>query len=72
MVSTHFSLQAQSFYRGLIKDSADSPLPNVKMLFQSSGYIFYSGTSGGFGITSGTEKDSVTLSFEGYKTRKVL
>ncbi len=42
------------------------------MLFQSSGYIFYSGTSGGFGITSGTEKDSVTLSFEGYKTRKVL
>lgn len=72
LASAPFVLQAQHFYRGLIKDSTDKPLPNVKMLFHSSGYIYYSGTSGGFGITTNNEKDSVTLSYEGYKTQRVL
>lgn len=33
----------------------------------STGYLFYSGASGGFGITSAKAEDSVTLSLDGYK-----
>lgn len=41
------------------------------MMLHSSGYLYYSGTSGGFGITSVNERDSVTLSLEGYRTCRV-
>ena len=34
---------------------------------RSSGYVFYSGNSGGFGITSTSPYDSVTISMDGYQ-----
>lgn len=37
------------------------------MTMHSTGYLYYSGTSGGFGITSSKAEDSVTLSLDGYK-----
>lgn len=37
------------------------------MTMHSTGYLFYSGASGGFGITSAKAEDSVTLSLDGYK-----
>lgn len=38
----------------------------------STGYLFYSGASGGFGITSAKPEDSVTLSLDGYKVSTFL
>ena len=38
----------------------------------STGYLFYSGASGGFGITSAKAEDSVTLSLDGYKVSTFL
>lgn len=37
------------------------------MTLHSTGYLYHSGTSGGFGITSSKTEDSVTLSLDGYK-----
>lgn len=36
-------------------------------MLHSTGYVYYSGTSGGFGITSSRVQDSVTLSLDGYR-----
>lgn len=38
----------------------------------ATGYLFYSGASGGFGITSAKAEDSVTLSLDGYKVSTFL
>jgi Ca-activated chloride channel family protein len=42
------------------------------MTMHSTGYLFYSGASGGFGITSAKAEDSVTLSLDGYKVSTFL
>jgi Ca-activated chloride channel family protein len=36
--------RAQYFIRGEIKDETQKSLANVKMIFHSTGYIYYSGT----------------------------
>ena len=59
---------AQYYLRGEIKDEQNNPLPNVKILLHSSGYIYYSGNSGGFGITIPAAFDSVTVSADGFQT----
>jgi Ca-activated chloride channel family protein len=41
------------------------------MLLHSTGYIYYSGNSGGFGIMSNRSSDSVTISIEGFQTTSV-
>lgn len=64
-----FSLSAHSQYylRGDVKDERNTPLPNVKILVHSSGYVYYSGSTGGFGIMLPRVKDSITFSMEGYQ-----
>lgn len=64
-----FSLSAHSQYylRGEVKDERNTPLTNVKILVHSSGYVYYSGSTGGFGIMLPSLKDSVTFSMEGYQ-----
>jgi Ca-activated chloride channel homolog len=64
-----FSLSAHSQYylRGDVKDERNTPLPNVKILVHSSGYVYYSGSTGGFGIMLPALKDSVTFTMEGYQ-----
>ncbi|MEO5997221.1 MAG: von Willebrand factor type A domain-containing protein [Chitinophagaceae bacterium] len=59
---------SQFYLRGEIKDEANKPLSNVKMLLHSTGYIYYSGSSGGFGIMSGKMADSVSISLDGFQT----
>ncbi|MEJ7589583.1 MAG: von Willebrand factor type A domain-containing protein [Ferruginibacter sp.] len=44
------------------------PLQNVKIVLRSSPMLYYSGTSGGFGITTNTLNDSLTASLDGYET----
>jgi Ca-activated chloride channel homolog len=62
------SSRAQYYLRGEIKDENNNSLANVKILIHSSGYIYYSGGSGGFGIPIPRLYDSMTLMADGYQT----
>lgn len=68
-----FSANAQYYLRGEIKDEKNQPLQNVKIFLHSSHSTYFSGSYGGFGITTNTKFDSLTLSLDGYEqvTRKV-
>jgi Ca-activated chloride channel homolog len=62
---------AQFYLRGEIKDEKNEFLQNVKILLHSDKMIYYSGNTGGFGISSNMAKDSMTLSLEGYENKTV-
>ena len=62
---------AQYYLRGEIKDEKNEYLQNVKILLHSDKMVYYSGNTGGFGISSAVEKDSITLSLEGYENKTV-
>ncbi len=66
-----YTANAQHYLRGEIKDEKNQPLENVKMLLHSNHYLYYSGNSGGFGITTTSLYDSLTLSLDGYETKTV-
>ena len=59
-------LVAQYYLRGEIKDEKNTPLSNAKILLHSTGYLYYSGSSGGFGIVSSKPSDSITVSIDGF------
>lgn len=63
--------EAQYYLRGEVRDDASRKLANAKIVSCSSGYVYYSGSSGGFGITSTKESDSVAVSLEGYHPIRV-
>src|SRR2546423_12459579 len=65
------SVFSQYYLRGEIKDEANKPLSNVKIISHSSGYIYYSGVEGGFGIMSARPTDSITLSLDGFQSTSV-
>lgn len=62
----HATAFAQYYLRGEVKDEKNTPLPNAKIRLHSSGYIYYSGTEGAFGITTSKKIDSVTINMDGY------
>ncbi|MEO7800375.1 MAG: von Willebrand factor type A domain-containing protein [Ginsengibacter sp.] len=62
---------AQYYLRGEIKDEKDQGLQNVKIFLHSSRLLYSSGTSGGFGITTNTLRDSVTFNLQGYEPKTV-
>jgi Ca-activated chloride channel homolog len=57
----------QFYLRGEIRDRDKSPLSNIKMLLQSNGYVYYSGSTGEFGITIPQRFDSITIAAPGYE-----
>jgi Ca-activated chloride channel homolog len=61
------SLTAQYYLRGEVKDEMNNPLANAKILLHSTGYVYYCGGSGGFGIICNKPQDSVTVFFDGYQ-----
>lgn len=61
------SLSAQYYLRGEVRDETSTPIPNTKILLHSTGYVYYAGSSGGFGILSTQKDDSVTVSYDGYQ-----
>ena len=67
------TVNAQYYLRGEIKDEKNQPLQNAKIHLHSNNHIYYSGTYGGFGITTNILHDSLTISLDGYesKTTKV-
>ena len=62
-----YSLSAQYYLRGEVRDETSTPIPNTKILLHSTGYVYYAGSSGGFGILSTNKDDSVTVSYDGYQ-----
>jgi Ca-activated chloride channel family protein len=56
----------QFYLRGEVKDEMNTPLPNARIRLHSTGYIYYSGTGGAFGITTSKKIDSVTVHMDGY------
>ena len=67
-----FSLSAQYYLRGEVKDEYNTVLPNSKILQLSTGYVYYTGSSGGFGIVSTKMEDSVAISYDGYQEQRVI
>jgi len=66
-----FAAKAQYYLRGEITDEKSQPLQGVKILLHSKNQLFFSGTSGGFGITTNKLYDSLTLTLEGYESKSV-
>jgi Ca-activated chloride channel family protein len=62
---------AQYYLRGEIKDEKNENVPNVKITLHSDKLLYYAGSSGSFGISSLKEKDSITISLDGYETKTV-
>ncbi|MGG9971553.1 YfbK domain-containing protein [Ferruginibacter sp. SUN002] len=62
---------AQYYLRGEVKDKEGQSVQNVKMLLQSNRIIYYSGVSGGFGISTEKLYDSITVSHEGFETQTI-
>lgn len=59
-------LSAQYYLRGEVKDESNNPMPNAKIILHATGYVYYSGGSGGYGIISANPSDSVTVMYDGY------
>ncbi len=66
------SLFSQYYLKGEIKDETGKLLSNVKIILKSSGYVYYSGSSGGFGIMSSKSADSASVYNDGYQTTDVM
>ncbi|HSC37301.1 MAG TPA: von Willebrand factor type A domain-containing protein, partial [Chitinophagaceae bacterium] len=65
------SLSAQYYLRGEVKDEKGNLLGNAKMILHSTGYLYYAGGSGGYGLQSSRETDTVTVSYEGFLDQTV-
>ena len=62
---------AQYYLRGEVRDEKNHPIQNAKIFLHTSKQLYFSGSSGGFGITTYTLVDSVTISQEGYETKTI-
>jgi Ca-activated chloride channel homolog len=62
------TVSSQLYLRGEVKDENENPLPNARIMLHSSGYLYYSGSMGSFGITVPQRYDSITVSLSGYQS----
>lgn len=58
--------KAQFYLRGELRDESGKPVANAKIVLRSAGYVYFSGSSGGFGITSSTASDSIDITADGF------
>ena len=66
-------LTGQQYYlRGEVRDEKGVALQNVSILQQSSGFIYRSGSMGGYGILSRNRIDTLTFSMDGYFKETVV
>lgn len=57
----------QYYIKGQVKDEEGHSLQNVSILLHSTGYVYYTGSEGSFGILTNNKTDSITFSHEGYQ-----
>lgn len=62
-----FSANAQYYLRGEIKDEKNQPLLNAKIFLHSNRHHYFSGSHGGFGITTNAKLDSLSVTLDGYE-----
>ncbi len=62
---------AQYYIRGEVRDEKNQALAGVKIILHSNHSLYYSGSSGAFGITTKTLLDSMSFSIEGYETKTI-
>jgi Ca-activated chloride channel family protein len=53
--------------RGEVKDESGTPLQNVSIVLNRTGYVYYTGTYGSFGILTNKSIDTLTFSLDGYQ-----
>lgn len=58
---------SQYYLRGDVRDEKQNALSNARILLHSTRYVYYSGSSGSFGILSTRQTDSITITLEGYQ-----
>lgn len=68
LLSATVTTSAQLYLRGEVKDEHNNFLPNARIFLHSTGYVYYSGAMGSFGINVTERFDSVTISLSGYQT----
>lgn len=59
------------YIRGEVQDEQGKPLANTAIFQQSTGYMIRAGASGGFGILSHRQTDTLTFYLDGFLSRKV-
>lgn len=59
--------RSQYYLRGEIRDEKSIGLSNAKIKLHSTGYTYYSGMNGSFGILSTKASDSLTIQLDGYQ-----
>ncbi|HTE26268.1 YfbK domain-containing protein [Flavitalea sp.] len=64
-------LSAQNYLRGEIRDEKGATLSNARILVRSTGYVYFSGSSGSFGIILPKATDSITISLTGYQPMSI-
>jgi Ca-activated chloride channel homolog len=64
-------VNAQYYIRGEVKDEKNQGLANVKIILHSNHSLYYSGSSGAFGITTKALIDSMSFSLDGYELKTV-
>ncbi len=73
LLSIPSAVLAQPYYiRGKVQDEKGNLLQNVTILQSSTGYKYYSGNTGSFGITTTKKIDTFNFSFSGYITQKLV
>ncbi|MBI1341467.1 MAG: DUF3520 domain-containing protein [Terrimonas sp.] len=63
---SHIALGQQFYLRGEVRDEKGIALQNVNILQHSTGFIYRTGSQGGFGILSKNKTDTLTFSADGY------
>lgn len=69
----HSIAAAQAYYlKGEVKDEAGIALQNASILQHSTGYVYYSGQSGGFGLILNKQFDSLSFFLDGFQKQKLF
>lgn len=69
----HSVATAQQYYlKGDVKDEGGKPLQNVSILQSSTGYLYYSGQDGSFGLVFNRKKDTLTFYTDGFQRQKLM
>ncbi|MBD0349572.1 MAG: von Willebrand factor type A domain-containing protein [Flavisolibacter sp.] len=72
LLFTPFAMLAQPYYlKGQVQDDKGNMLQNVSIQISSTGYVYYSGLSGTFGIVTTRKMDTLTFFLDGYERKKL-
>lgn len=57
--------------KGQVKDEAGNALQNVNIYLHSTGYVYFTGMEGSFGILTNNKTDTLSFSMDGYQAQRV-